>query len=440
MALVVLGIASTFATLVSAGSAAAGCTVTFDLDDAVTIGALQFEVDYSGAAGSFDGAADGVACTSLVAGALTTFNDIEASSTLVVVQSVLAGFAGPGSVVSCTYSGAPPAPTDFIFTVVDASDTTPEPIIPMPTVSVGSIGDGCDSTPCASDADCDDDVFCNGAEVCDPVLDCQPGVPVECDDDMFCNGAEFCDPLLGCQPGVPVECDDGMFCNGVEFCDPLLGCQSSAPVACGDGVGCTFDTCSESDARCVNAENHTRCDDDDPCTSDSCDATADCQHVVVSTCADGDSCCAAGCSANDDGDCFPVCGNGALEAGEECDDGGTDAGDGCDGVCVAEFCGDGLVQGGLGEQCDDGDVIDGDGCSRDCALQQLCGDANDDGQLTSSDALQILQTAVGAAVACLESICDVDGDGTIVTSDALSVLLKSVAIDVTLSCVYLVPG
>jgi len=36
----------------------------------------------------------------------------------------------------------------------------------------------------------------------------------------------------------------------------------------------------------------------------------------------------------------PLCGNGVLEAGEECDDGNTMAGDGCDGQCASEGCGD----------------------------------------------------------------------------------------------------
>jgi len=41
-----------------------------------------------------------------------------------------------------------------------------------------------------------------------------------------------------------------------------------------------------------------------------------------------------------DGGGDAVCGNGALEAGEQCDDGNTADGDGCDGQCVLEGCGD----------------------------------------------------------------------------------------------------
>ncbi|TSC79884.1 MAG: hypothetical protein G01um101425_361 [Candidatus Peregrinibacteria bacterium Gr01-1014_25] len=50
----------------------------------------------------------------------------------------------------------------------------------------------------------------------------------------------------------------------------------------------------------------------------------------------------------------PRCGDGTLDAGEECDDGNARDGDGCDTLCRLEqgFCGDGIVQTALGEQCE----------------------------------------------------------------------------------------
>ena len=76
----------------------------------------------------------------------------------------------------------------------------------------------------------------------------------------------------------------------------------------------------------------------------------------------------------------PVCGNGALEAGEGCDDRNTAPGDGCSATCTQEAgytctgapsacattCGDGVVAGA--EQCDDRNAVDGDGCQADCTL------------------------------------------------------------------------
>lgn len=65
----------------------------------------------------------------------------------------------------------------------------------------------------------------------------------------------------------------------------------------------------------------------------------------------------------------PVCGNGAVQVGEECDDGNTANGDGCSSTCTNEgtpFCGDGIPQ--SGEQCDDGNTEDSDACKNDCTL------------------------------------------------------------------------
>ena len=53
-----------------------------------------------------------------------------------------------------------------------------------------------------------------------------------------------------------------------------------------------------------------------------------------------------------------VCGNGTVEAGEQCDDGNTADGDGCDSNCQIEpVCGNGTVE--AGEQCDDGNTDSG---------------------------------------------------------------------------------
>ena len=108
-----------------------------------------------------------------------------------------------------------------------------------------------------------------------------------------------------------------------------------------------------------------------------------------------------------DKDCtYAECGDGLsnIMAGEECDDGNYDDGDGCSGLCLLEacgdgfcdpaigedpafcpedcpspYCGDGSVDGILGETCDDGNNTPGDGCSADCQFE--CGDGiSDDGE------------------------------------------------------------
>ncbi len=104
----------------------------------------------------------------------------------------------------------------------------------------------------------------------------------------------------------------------------------------------------------------------------------------------------------------PACGDGHLDAGEQCDDGNVGSGDGCSYVCTLETpppppppapcCGDGHVD--AGEQCDDGNTAAGDGCSATCTVElpppppptSCCGDGHldpgeqcDDGNTTGGD-------------------------------------------------------
>ena len=53
------------------------CTIDFDLDDAVSLGSLQFDVDYLNAPGEFDGAGSGVQCSGLVPFSFTSSQDDE---------------------------------------------------------------------------------------------------------------------------------------------------------------------------------------------------------------------------------------------------------------------------------------------------------------------------------------------------------------------------
>lgn len=91
-----------------------------------------------------------------------------------------------------------------------------------------------------------------------------------------------------------------------------------------------------------------------------------------------------------------TCGDGAVNAGEQCDDGGTAPGDGCSATCTIEVppaCGDGTLDPPL-EECDDGGLVPGDGCSAACQLEpvgQTCGNTLDlgekcdDGNLLNGD-------------------------------------------------------
>lgn len=97
----------------------------------------------------------------------------------------------------------------------------------------------------------------------------------------------------------------------------------------------------------------------------------DCGNGVIDAaeqCDDGNTTNGDGCSASCQ---FEVCGDGVVNNNgtEQCDDGNVQDGDGCDALCVIEFCGDGLINNGGSEQCDDGNNQDGDGCSNDCQVE-----------------------------------------------------------------------
>jgi len=169
-----------------------------------------------------------------------------------------------------------------------------------------------------------------------------------------------------CDTGIPAELAGACptqcaaaaaACGGQELVG--TGCDAAcAPItyACSSGDGCCPASCTASDdddcsASCgdgvVQADagetcepgtdtpcpHEAECDDGDACTTDAlagseANCNAECTHVDITALAGGDGCCPAGANANNDTDCQPKCGNGALESGEECD-----AGDGCDEQC-----------------------------------------------------------------------------------------------------------
>jgi len=95
-------------------------------------------------------------------------------------------------------------------------------------------------------------------------------------------------------------------------------------------------------------------------------------------------------------------------------------------------CGNGQLN--IEEECDDGDneTMSGDFCRIDCTLIE-CGDTNDDGVHDATDALYILNAAVGLQ-SCTLLICDVTGDFRIRASDALRALQFAVGLPVLLEC------
>ena len=103
------------------------------------------------------------------------------------------------------------------------------------------------------------------------------------------------------------DCDNGLFCDGAETC--VEGnCQAGTPPDCDDEVPCTVDTCDEVANTCVYAPNDGNCDDNNLCTDDNCDPSEGCIYTLINfTCT---ACFKGKC----DGKCSP------SEKGSDCAD------------------------------------------------------------------------------------------------------------------------
>jgi hypothetical protein len=207
----------------------------------------------------------------------------------------------------------------------------------------------------------------NGGVICDdqnpctmdtfvPVQGCQHSPVADgtaCSDGNVCNRAATCQAGT-CTPGTALSCDDNNPCTA-DTCDAVKGCQHTAVpngTACNDGNACTrTDTCQ---AGTCTPGTPLSCDDNNPCTTDTCDAVKGCQHTAVpngTACNDGNACtqtdtcqadaCVGGspvvCAAADQchvaGSCDPatgVCSQPVKPDGSACDDGDVcTAGDTC---------------------------------------------------------------------------------------------------------------
>ncbi len=185
--------------------------------------------------------------------------------------------------------------------------------IPCDDGELCTIDDHCDQGLCVGgeDLDCDDGNPCTD-DACDGVAGCiHTNNTVACTDGNECTGNDKCKD--GACVGVALNCDDGNVCT-TDACDPAKGCvHGNSNEECEDGDACTTgDTCA--DGACVPG-GPTDCDDGDSCTEDSCDPDTGCLHTPTT----------------------PCCGNGQVEAGEECDDGNTVGGDGCSAQCTKEL-------------------------------------------------------------------------------------------------------
>ncbi|MBI5489950.1 MAG: hypothetical protein HY905_21620 [Deltaproteobacteria bacterium] len=154
----------------------------------------------------------------------------------------------------------------------------------------------------------------------------------------------------------------------------LLALAAFAP-ACGGGGGDDNDVDAD-------VEEGIDIEDDVPDAEDGREDRAETEDVVTDDGADADE---GGADADDGGEAevLVTCGDGTVDAGEDCDDGNTVNTDDCTNTCHDATCGDGFIWTGH-EACDDGNTTAGDGCSATCALES-CGNGTIDAGETCDD-------------------------------------------------------
>ncbi len=309
----------------------------------------------------------------------------------------------------------------------------------------------CTTGECCLDSDCTDDWECT-------VDSCEQGVcyhrpnNATCSDGQFCNGVEICDISIGCQPGQPpthpfysvsgcakLECDeetdkvflvgddescqDGLYCNGVEYCKTSQNfsvygfygsgsCYQGAEPDVSDGVDCTWDDCNEGEDLTDNLGEITHnpadynCNDGNPCTVDTCgldgcsfdcvDNDEPCGNEIDGTCQE--CACVTGCrddsNCNDGDDCTTDTCNTETGTCEyerwDCDD---------DDPCTFDYCEDG--------SCYYDDVADGVACDDGypCTINDRCQYGYCEGDYIDCDA----QLGTQGNINCLYSHC-VEGE------------------------------
>jgi hypothetical protein len=204
-------------------------------------------------------------------------------------------------------SGTPPDPNDDVSCTSDTCDEGADL-----TDNVGTLANQLDHDFCQ------DGRYCNGAETCHPVFDCLEGVPPDPDDSVDCTVDECdegADPTdnVGFFVNTPdgAFCQNGLFCDGAEICHLLFDCQSGSPPDPTDSVACTADTCDEGvdltdDVGTVlNTPDHSACLDGRYCNgAETCHALLGCQDGTPPDLSDGVDCtvdtCDEGADLTDD--------------------------------------------------------------------------------------------------------------------------------------------
>jgi hypothetical protein len=147
--------------------------------------------------------------------------------------------------------------------------------------------------------DAPDDGNYGQADSGDPTLGGPCVDTAQCNDNVACTFDE-CDPTLMRCRNTPdsSQCTGGDYCDGEQICDAKLGCEPGPVMTCDDDDECTLDSCDEATMSCVHAPRDL---DEDGDPDDHCDPGHDCDDLDPNVSSIHSEVCANGIDDNCNG-------------------------------------------------------------------------------------------------------------------------------------------
>ncbi|MBR58503.1 MAG: hypothetical protein CMH54_10840 [Myxococcales bacterium] len=317
------------------------------------------------------------------------------------------GVCGGGVVLSCDDQN--PCTDDSCSP--DSGCTNASNTLPCDDTNDCTLDDQCVDSNCVGGTinDCDDGNICT-QDSCSSEEGCtHTNVDVFCSDGDLCSQDDVCVDGV-CEAGTPLDCDDQNPCTD-DSCSPTQGCVHTVnDDPCDDRNECTaVDQCGG--GSCVGMES-VDCNDGNLCTTDSCDPELGCiQTDNNELCSDGDACslhdvCLAGSCVP--GDPLP-CDDGNPCTDDFCDSttgcvhlGNTDVCDDGNACTVVDICIEGSCQGITPLDCYDGNTCTKDLCFplSGCSYEVLSGSCDDGNVCTVGETCSVDGTCTGGS--CLE--------------------------------------
>ncbi|MSQ82434.1 MAG: hypothetical protein EXR77_05875 [Myxococcales bacterium] len=172
------------------------------------------------------------------------------------------------------------------------------------------IGKNCDdNNPCTTDSckdnvcstanntnPCADGDACTLNDTCNGVGACKGAADLNCNDNNVCT-TDSCDKIAGCKVvNNTAVCDDGKFCSETDACN-LGKCEVAKARNCDDANLCTNDSCDDANKKCASLANAAACDDGAKCTGPDVCKDSKCAAGPVKKCDDGNPCTIDSCDA-----------------------------------------------------------------------------------------------------------------------------------------------